>query len=112
MLAGFCALVGGAIAGASLAFYFASRLLFSTEQDWTAVTRRQFRTAMHCSCAGGTVLALSGIADQGTILPVLSVGLLGSIAGTVGFIYAAVKNLRPPEIEQNEFFSPEFFPGR
>ena len=115
MLTGFCALVGGAIAGSSVGCYAASKMLFREaplrtlksaidlsiiQLEWDTKLGRQVRSAVHCSCAGGVVIAFAGLGNPATILISLPLGFFAVIAGGIALILLVLASARD-EITQS-----------
>jgi hypothetical protein len=111
MAAGILALLAGALAGANVGSYFASKLLFLTSPikqldseldyalntiEWDTQRGREFRYACHYACAGSTIIALVWLADSPEGLINLSLGILAVMAGEIMLIYTIIKSLKAP----------------
>jgi hypothetical protein len=111
MFAGLAGLVGGALAGSSIAGYAVSRFLFreaplrtlETEiayslikLEWDTRLGKHFRAATHYVCSGAAVVAFAGIADPVTASFILPLGFMAVITGGITFVRAPMLSAQDP----------------
>ncbi|MGH9883635.1 MAG: hypothetical protein ACRD6N_19605, partial [Pyrinomonadaceae bacterium] len=112
-LAAFCALAGGTITGTSVAFYYASKVLFQrklggeiseterslTKAEWDTTLGRRLRAASHYAGAGGFVISFSGFGDPTMFGITFLLGVIFLIVGGVAFLRAHILNAQEPSTE-------------